>query len=172
MRGIYCAARDPALRQITQGFRRGTGDPDSAAQTKQFRLARNSRARQLLAETGATPEWGGRHVACDNSRSCCLARAGIVFVRRTRPSWRRRRAHRRWTLGWRPLGWWRPLGRSQSLRVSRREVPPPRTFLRRLCGLRLRMLALAADAVGLAPRMGMRVSLLRIFLKERPPAVS
>jgi hypothetical protein len=34
------------------------------------------------------------------------------------------------------------------------------------------MLALAADAVGLAPRMGMRVSLLRIFLKERPPAVS
>ena len=28
------------------------------------------------------------------------------------------------------------------------------------------VLALAADAVGLAPRMGMRVSLLRLFLKH------
>jgi hypothetical protein len=172
MRGIYCAAREPALRQIKLGFRRGTGDPDSAAQTKQFRLAWNSRARQLLAETGATPEWGGRHVARDNSRSCCLARAGIVFVRRTRPSWRRRRAHRRWSWGWRSLGRWQPLERSQSLRVSRREVPPPRTVLRRLRGLRLRMLALAADAVGLAPRMGMRVSLLPLFLTHRPVCVT
>lgn len=132
------------------------------------------RTAPCLLNQGRPRNGEERHVTLDNNRPCCLARAGTVLIRRARPS--RRRAHGRWArrrcahgrraLEWRPLEWWRSLERPQSLRVSWCAVPPPRPVLRWLCGLRLRMLALAADPMGLASRMGMRVSLLWVFLKH------
>lgn len=81
---------------------------------------------------------------------------------------------RRCTLGRRTLDRWFPLVELEW--TTRRVLPSPsvfrRTILRRLRERRLRMLALAANTVGLASRVGVRESLLRLFLKPGPATKS
>src|SRR5260221_12819671 len=187
---------------LNRAERDGTGDAHkvSIKHASQQRDGIGDTLRVYVVMRGDPKRGEDHHDAINGNKPCCHTLASLVFNGSIGPSrrwWRRRRRRslgrrwcsleRRWlaygngpyewrrcTLGRRTLGRWSPLVELEW--TTRRVLPSPsilrRTVLCRRRERRLRMLALAANTVGLATRMGVRQSLLRLFLKQSPATES